>query len=309
MRPAPYFDDVAAGPPGGEAVWAPAGDADVRVALWPSALARETVLIFPGRTEYVEKYSAVARDLHAAGFAAAAVDWRGQGLTERPRGNRMSGHVRDFADFQRDADAMVQATKVAGMPQAFHMVAHSMGGLIGLRSLMRGLPIARAAFSAPMWGLPLAPPRRLAAQVISAIGHRLGLGEAATPGSGKVADPANAPFEGNLLTTDRETFGWMRAQFQAHPELALGAPSLSWLRAAFREMREVAALPSPATATVTWLGTDERIVDAGAIRSRMARWPAGELIEVSGGRHEVLMETPALRGPVMDRLVAHLRGT
>ena len=59
------FDDVADAPPGGEAWWVPTTDgARVRVAAWPAAAggpARGTVLLFPGRTEYVEKYGPAAR--------------------------------------------------------------------------------------------------------------------------------------------------------------------------------------------------------------------------------------------------------
>ena len=307
MRAAPYHADVAAGPPG-RAVWADADGVDVRVALWPLEGARATALIFPGRTEHCEKYGPLAADLRGAGLAAAAIDWRGQGLTVRPRRNRRSGHVGDFVEFQADVDAMVATARAAGLPEPFHLVAHSMGGLIGLRALMRGAPLARAAFSAPMWGLPLPAPRRAAAWGLSWLGAKLGLGEAATPFSGKSAEPAAMPFEGNLLTTDRDTFAWIKRHHATHPDLTLGPPSLAWLGAALREMDEVAALPSPDAPALTLLGGDERIVDAGAIRDRMGRWPGGALLELAGARHEVLMETPERRGPALAAVAAHLLG-
>jgi lysophospholipase len=57
--------------------------------------------------------------------------------------------------------------------------------------------------------------------------------------------------------------------------------------------------------TVTFLGLAEQIVVPAAIRARMARWPGGELVEVPGARHEVLMETPARREMILDRVAAH----
>jgi lysophospholipase len=48
------------------------------------------------------------------------------------------------------------------------------------------------------------------------------------------------------------------------------------------------------------LGTDERIVESSAILARAATWPGCRLHKVEGGRHEVLMEGPAMRQPVLD---------
>src|SRR5438445_13501933 len=56
----------------------------IRFARWPPPPGRKgTVCIFNGRTEFIEKYFEVARELHARGFAVATLDWRGQGLSER----------------------------------------------------------------------------------------------------------------------------------------------------------------------------------------------------------------------------------
>ena len=53
--PAPLFDDVRAGPDTGAAYWATTSDGvRVRLGVWPKADARGTVLLFPGRTEYIE---------------------------------------------------------------------------------------------------------------------------------------------------------------------------------------------------------------------------------------------------------------
>jgi lysophospholipase len=283
--------------------------ARVRVALFPRDGARGTVMMLPGRTEYCEKYSLVAEGLAARGFASAAVDWRGQGLSPRAPADRMVGHVADFAEFQRDADAMLGAAEAAGLPRPWHLLGHSMGGLIGLELLRRrGGEISRAVFSAPMWGLRLPVHRRAMAGALARVAHALGMGERVTPMSGKVADPAAAPFDGNLLTTDPEVFGWMKAQLEAHPELALGAPSLGWLRAALAEMPRVGAGPAPPHPILCVLGTDEGIVDPRAIHARVRDWPGARLHLVEGARHEPLMEGEARRDAILDAIAAHLRG-
>lgn len=306
MDAAPYHADVSNGPSGGRAVWAEASDGvRLRVALWPES-ARGTVLMFPGRTEYVEKYSDAARELAARGFASAAIDWRGQGLSPRPERNPRMGHVTDFSDFQRDVDAFLTICAEARLPRPWHLLAHSMGGLIGLRALYRRAEFERAVFSAPMWGLPLPPHRRLMAWSASALAATLGMGETMAPASGKVADPAAAPFEGNLLTHDPEMFAWMKRQVAAHPELSLGGPSLGWVWAALREMHAVARMAAPDVPCVTFLGTDEAIVSDDSIHVRMGSWPGGRLEIVEGARHEGLMEVPETRARMFDTIAAHL---
>jgi lysophospholipase len=275
------------------------------MAVFPEGAAG-TVFLFPGRTEWVEKYSDAAMHLGRHGYASLALDWRGQGLTERPRHDRMVGHVRDFAEYQRDVRAAMAHAEAADLPRPWFLLGHSMGGAIGLRSLTESLAFAGTAFSAPMWGLPLVPHMRLAAWTLSHLGAVLGFGERLTPSNGKVADPSVAPFDGNLLTRDPEMFAWMQAQLRADPDLALGGPSLGWLRAALREMHALARMTAPRHVPVlAILGTDEGIVDPDAIHLRLASWEGAELEMVEGARHEPLMEGDALRGRLYDRIAAH----
>src|SRR5581483_5466696 len=56
----------------------------LRFARWlPPPGRKGTVCIFPGRTEFIEKYFEVVRDLRTRGFAVAILDWRGQGGSQR----------------------------------------------------------------------------------------------------------------------------------------------------------------------------------------------------------------------------------
>ncbi|WP_299817140.1 alpha/beta hydrolase [uncultured Jannaschia sp.] len=303
---APYHADVAVDVPGARPAWIDAADGvRLRAITWPEG-ERGTVLLFQGRTEYVEKYSDAARQLGLRGYATAAIDWRGQGLSPRSSRDPRLGHVRDFSEFQDDVDALLLHCDALGMPRPWHLLAHSMGGLIGLRALHRRPDFARAVFSAPMWGLPLAPHRRLLGWIASAAASGIGLGERMAPGAAKVADPAAAPFEGNLLTTDPDMFAWMKRQITEHPELALGGPSLGWVWAALREMHRMAREPAPAVPCLTLLGTDEDIVSPDAIHVRMGSWATGTLEMVEGARHEVLTEGPGIRERLYDRIAAHL---
>lgn len=305
---APLYADVARGPAGGRAVWLRAADGTrLRLGHWPAAgAARGTVLIFPGQAEHVEKYGPAAAVLTAAGFDALAIDWRGQGLSDRPVADL--GHVGDFAEFQQDVAAILGFVTAAGLPQPLFLLAHSMGGCIGLRSLLAGLPVTRAVFSAPMWGLHLPPGLTMLAAPVAGLACRMGAALALAPTTTRQSYVRVTDFPGNRLTRDAETYGWLQSQLNAHPDLALGGPTLGWLAAAFREMAALAALPSPALPCRIALGRAERVVSSTAIRARAARWPGAVLDLYDSAEHEVMMEVPATRDLFHARMVACFTG-
>ena len=135
--PAPFFNDIAEGPEQVSAWWLTTSDGlRIRVAYWPCDAAKGTVLMLPGRTEYVEKYGITARDLTARGYAMVSIDWRGQGIADRDLAEKATGHVNDFMDYQHDVQAVRQAVAVdhpraalvhrpdAGLGRAGEVVAH-----------------------------------------------------------------------------------------------------------------------------------------------------------------------------------------
>ena len=301
---APLHLSAADGPPEGFALWRHAADGvRVRLAVWPQGT-KGTVVILPGRTEAVEKYGPTAIELARRGYAAVTIDWRGQGLADRPPGAPMTGHVARFTDYQLDLAALMAVLPALGLPAPAHLLAHSMGGAVALRALAADLPVRAVAFTAPMWGIRIAPALRPLAWALASGARAARMGLRLAPGTDLTNYVAIAPFEGNVLTTDAETFAWMKAQLALHPELGLGGPSMRWLHEALLECRRLSALPSPALPALTFLGAREKVVDVPAIHRRMARWPGGTLAIVPDAEHEVLMETPAIRTAALDRIAA-----
>ena len=94
----------------------------------------------------------------------------------------------------------------------------------------------------------------------------------------------------------------MRAQLQHNPSFGLGGPTLGWLNASLNEMYRLSKLPAPDLPCLTYLGSDEQIVEPGAIVRRMAGWARGRLITLPGIRHEALMEAAALRMARVDEI-------
>ena len=306
LTDAPLFTDTAPGPDDGAALWLVTSDkVRIRVASWARDADKGTVLMFPGRTEYVEKYGDTASELATRGFATLAIDWRGQGLADRLIDTHLVGYVDEFLDYQKDVAAALRAAHALNLPRPWYLLAHSMGGCIGLRALHDGVPVERAAFTGPMWGIHMKPHMRPVAWLLGRIMPKIGHAEAIPPGTRIDPYVLSDPFEDNMLTKDPEMYDMMRDQITKHPELGLGGPSYHWLHEALEECRDLARLPSPSMSCVTYLGGDERIVDVPAIHKRMARWPGGQLELIPGGEHEVLMELPEIRARVFDGLAAH----
>ncbi|MEQ6204125.1 alpha/beta hydrolase [Sulfitobacter sp. HNIBRBA2951] len=301
LTPAPLHTDIHPGPDPSAAFWAETPDGkQIRLGVWSTAGARGTVLIFPGRTEYIEKYGVVAGEFAARGLASVAIDWRGQGMADRMLEDGLVGHVDHFTDYQKDVAALMRAARTLNLPRPYFLVAHSMGGCIGLRAVIEGLAVQAAAFTGPMWGINISPHMRLPARILSTLmpkfnqGHRLPIGSTTNP------YVLSEPFENNMLTTDPVMYDMMRDQLKAHPELRLGGPSYIWLREALAETMHLAQRAAPSLPTITYVGTNERIVDVPRIHARMDGWKGGQLREVEGAEHEILMERPDIRNPVYD---------
>ena len=306
MKIAPFYSDIADGPEGGVAHWLTTSDGlRIRVAHWTGPDLKGTILMFPGRTEYIEKYGRAAQEFLSRGYATVVVDWRGQGLAGRTQANSTYGDVGKFTDYQSDVAAMSAHVRDLGLPKPYYLVAHSMGGCIGLRALHEGLAVKAAAFSAPMWGIEMSPVLRPFAWIMSTLSRKLGFEEILSPGQDAETFVEKVLFADNTLTSDEETFEFFKRQAAAYPDLTLGGPTLRWLNEALREMRKLAAKPSPTVPCLTFLGTDEEIVDPSRIRSRMAHWTNGHLEVIEGAKHEVMMETPEVRTRVFDAICAH----
>ena len=299
MEPAPFLSDIAEGPEGGRAYWLRTTDETrIRVGVWPEG-DKGTILLFPGRTEYIEKYGRVAAEFAARGYGMVAVDWRGQGLSDRPAHRHDMGHVVSFDEYREDVAVLRQAFRDLNLRKPCFLLGHSMGGAIGLRALYDGLPASAAVFTAPMWGIRMTRFLRAISGIVLGLSKPLGLDKTFAPTTGPAAPMV---FDGNPLTHDRCQFDYMEGQVARHPELALGGPSITWVHAALEEsgaLLEKAPLDIP---ILTILGTEEEIVEPAAIHERMANWPNGQLETVQGARHEVLMEVPGLRTPCIDTI-------
>lgn len=306
---APYFAEIVPEGPEARTDWIVAKDGvRLRLGVWhdPSGRAKGTLLLFPGRTEYIEKYAAVAGDMASHGVSTIAIDWRGQGISDRLIADPLPGHVARFHDYQMDVDVMFDHARALDLPQPWFMLGHSMGGCIALRAVTQGAPVKAVAFSGPMWGISASPYLRPVMWVLSAVSRVFGFSHRYPPTtSGPVPYPLAEEFGKNGLTRDAQIYQLMRDQFTARPELKVGAPSLNWLYEALSETRALSRRAAPDLPCLTIMGSEEAIVDQTRVKDRMAGWPGGTLHLEPGGRHELLMEDTATRKRLSTMIAQH----
>lgn len=305
MKPARvFYADLAEGPDGGQAWSVTAKDGTrLRIGTWLNGT-KGTIVTFPGRNEHIEKYGRVAAAFERRGWSVTSIDWRGQGMSDRVAGTEPFGHIDRFEDYQIDVVAYLDTIKALGAPEPYMLLAHSMGGAIGLRALHEGLDVSAAAFSAPMWGIHVPPLLRPVARILSTLASYIGLGRTPIPVGTRGSYFRETPFAKNSLTSDENSYDYLVAQAQRDDRLALGRPTLRWLSEAMREVRWLHAIPQPNLPLFVATGSAERTVDNKKIRKLIAKWQDFETVEYEGARHELMMELPKTRENLFDRVEA-----
>ena len=278
----------------------------LRAGHWSADAAKGSILLFTGRTEYLEKYGRVARDLTQAGYSILSMDWRGQGLSDRVTDDARLGHIDDFADYQLDVAAFVACAEELDLPKPWYLIGHSMGGCIGLRALINDLPVEKAVFSAPMWGIFVIPKLRPIARILPKVARLFGKELYTMPGTSPRGYVADSGFDNNLLTTDSETWAYLERHAQADPAFALGGPTVHWFESAIRETKALRDGPRPTLPVKTIAGTREGVVDRKTLTLMHEDWPSGSLEWIEGARHELMMEAPAMRQQFFDKTLAFL---
>jgi lysophospholipase len=270
----------------------------LRAVRWtPPSNGSGTVAILGGRGECIEKYFEVVSELLARGFAAASVDWRGQGGSARQLRNARKGHVDDFSHFGRDLDALVDSVLRPSCPPPWFALCHSMGAAILLMvDEAARCPFERLVLTSPMIAVKGIDHRGPARFLLGAL-DALGLGAAFVPGEGS-GNLWSAPFEGNVLTSDSVRFARIAKLAEAAPHLFLGGPTIGWTHAAFRLMRRFDEPNFPRRLQTPMLiiasGAD-RVTDTVAAESFAARLRAGRIIVIEGAEHEILIERDVFR--------------
>ena len=284
------------------AVVAPVVTADgvtLRAATWPATTRKKlgTVCLMQGRAEFIEKYFEVIEDLRKRGFAVATFDWRGQGGSQRLLSDPFKGHVDDFELYDRDLKAIIKQIVLPDCPPPYYALAHSTGGQIALRFARDRSLFDRMVLSAPLLGIHLLAGLKPWARALVTTLDTIGFGGHYVFGGGATSI-SMLPFEGNVLTSDRERYARTKRIIEAHPGLAIGSPTISWVHAAFRATDGTAEVDFGPKVMVPILiiacGADT-VVSNAEIERLSGELRVGTHLMVPASRHEILMERDLFR--------------
>ncbi len=273
----------------------------IRYGYWDKG-DKATVIILPGRSEYIEKYNPVIKEFQKRNYPVVCIDWRGQGLSQRPLGRTDIGHVKSFFEYQIDLRKVLKTLEEKLSSRPAVLFAHSMGGCIGLRYLLRETNINCAIFSGPLWGLPVSEFTRSILIPIFNLAISLGLGLLTYPYKMDGFYIIHKPFAKNILTRNSAAYQEMRENLLIDPRLGLGPPTLSWLVALNAELKALAKMPPPDIPQLTLVGEEDKVVSKDAILTRMARTPKGHLDIVPGAYHEIFFETKEVQEDVWQKV-------
>lgn len=286
----------------------------LRYALFdPDTPPHGTVLITPGRREFIEKkYAELGPEFLARGFRLIFVEWRGQGLSSRSLegSKRQRDHIHDFTQHMDDLNHFYDEVVAPNLIGKLIVHGHSMGGHLLTRWLTErhDTAVAGAFLTAPMLALA-GPLAHASANLFSWSSSKLGYGEDYTPIQHDYNDDDRA-FAGNPLTHDPERFAIIEKYFAAYPDLVVGGVTWDWMQAAIKSMygaQRRMRLESIAAPILAIIGNEDRVTPPDEIIRYLKVLPQAETVLIPGSRHDVMNETSACRDEAWRQVDGFLR--
>lgn len=269
-----------------------------------------TIVISNGFRETIEKYFEVMRDLSERGFTVWALDWHGQGGSERFDKQHPQRMINK--GYEEHVNALQQfATEVVRKEDGpFVLLAHSMGAHIGLRHLHDHPGVFDSAImSSPMCDVLTAGYPRPVAELLTKFAKTGGFLDRYVP-KGHDWDPAiDERFDVNTRTSDPERFKVTAEIFNAKPETRMGQATYGWLMNTFNsisKIRQPGYLEEIKTPILMAVAGDEHIVDKEASFRAAKALPNCTLVDAPQSKHEIWMERDEIRQPWLERAAAFL---
>lgn len=273
----------------------------------PTVPLRATVVTLPGFGGFAEQWFELFRDLLDRGLAVRHLDWRGQGGSQRYLKNthkmHSAGYDKDVADLQRFLNRAMRRDSTKPM----FLLAHSMGAHLALRYLHdHPGQFAGAFFTAPMLHL-----RRLGATSLRVVQlmNVLGFGERYVPGHRDWVFRPEYSVDMSNLSHDPVRYRIAQLYYRENPGLRIGGATWRWLRETLRSTRVVngeAYLRSITTPVLLATGGKDDHIDNIAVARAARLLPNARLLPFPEAKHDLWLETDAVRTALLDNLEAFL---
>lgn len=270
-----------------------------------------TVVVLTGRNECIEKYFETIRDLAGRGLGVATLDWRGQGDSDRLIGDRQRGYVRSFFDYTSDLEQFFEEIVLPDCRGPYYILAHSAGAVITLLAAPSMVNrVRRMVLIAPFLTVPDLPVSITTVRRLSTLFCYLGLGRLYAAWGPRPKEPT--PFATNKVTSDPQRYRRNTLLYEAYPQLALGGPTIRWLKAAAEASEAISDPDFMARIQVPLLviaaGADQ-VVSTKAVEAYTRHLRLGSLLMIDGARHEILQEADIYREQFLAAFDAFIPGT
>jgi lysophospholipase len=265
------------------------------------ANAKGAVVIVGGRAEPAMKYAELVDDLNANGYSTYALDHRGHGASDRMLPTHDKCYVKFFSDYVSDLHAFITQVVQPDAPKATFLLAHSMGGAVAvLYADAHPETLTAMALSSPMLdintgGFPAPVAASLGLEACS-----MGDGTAYAIGAGDWVEPTS--FASDAITTSEPRWTWYRQLLVDNPPLRLGGYTWQWLcealngASAAQSVGRFSAVP-----TLLFQAGKDTVVKPGGQELYCREAPRCQLTRIADGKHELLVETDALRNQVLEQ--------
>ena len=272
----------------------------IRYAKWSagSNSSKGTFIVLQGRGEYIEKYFEVVSELKTRGFSVVSFDWRGQGRSQRLLEDSVKSHVESFERYALDFETVFKEIVTQDCSPPYYVLAHSTGGAVLLSVAQKyQTNLERVVLSAPFvdFGKVGFPPWLIG--VISNLFCAVGFGRTATSSS-EDSPYLGLPFEKNTLTSDPERYERYSKVLSEAPDLKVGSPTYSWVRAAHNALSEFKQVDFGTTLQIPFLivsaGAD-LVVSIKAAKQVSQKLPTATYLEIAEAKHELLVENNKIR--------------
>ena len=259
------------------------------------------ILISDGRTEAVVKYKEMIFDLYQNGYSVYIHDHRGQGFSGRMVSDSDMGFVDNFQNYIDDMKQFYNSILLPNNHKKRFLLAHSMGGAIGMLYLEQHTKdFDAAAFSSPMLGLSF--PTCALIGILAGDEPKYAMGN---------TDYENGiePFAENTLTNCEIRYNRMLKVFEEYPKARLGGATYQWVYKSCKAFDIIFDnYTKIETPLILFSGEEEAIVDPTAhkklINDLIDKGNNAKGYLVNGAKHELFISRDKNRIPVINKVLS-----
>ncbi len=262
--------------------------------------AEATLIILPGLSEFSEKYIETTHFFNKQSYNVVVIDWAYQGLSIRHSKNKHKRHSDGYDSDISDLHYLITQKIKNNLPH--YMLAHSMGGHIGLRYLAENPNSFKAAsFSAPMLGIEgLKHGHSL---YLFLLKYFTRIENAYVPGGHNWKKEDRHNFINSIFSSDKTRNQVHNAWCLSNPSLQIGSPTFKWIKESLLSislLKEPNVLNRIKTLVLLAIAEKEKIVQNKEIKNASEHIPDNKLLVLDQSQHEILMETDSIRDKFLE---------